>query len=976
MDEEQNAGHHEEHDRTVWGKLKHHLNFFRLHILVFTFTPIIVACIFYAANGSAGGNANSSRRTGRQKVTFIDSLFVCFSAMTTCGLVTVNLSALHPFQQVLLFLLFVIGDPTFVSLLMVLIRKRYFRTHCEQLLLNDRLRRTKTIYPDPAFEGFTTTKNPNPHWTEKTIRGLGGRSAEKGKKAKKAIWISSPVEGHRIEGFVDERDQHPNDQDQDQEHEHARNDCEGGRAGVNDSPVEMTAEESRQATMDRSQPSTIGRGRSTALVISPSPNGSTRGFTTAVATPTTYNAQSPVNPHMDAHTHGQPHTHVEPTFHARQRIRAQTRALTLARTASINVASLEHPHPHPPPSNATHPEHISRINAALYHPTSFPVTFSNAHTQTQPQSPTARASPHPSGHKNTGYGGFPTPLEIIRDLMPQKAKAKLAHPVRKLELVTHPTYAPIPESHRHGGHEESWAEAIKGSVAKWMPEGLGGLIVGRNSRFWTEELDDEELEQIGGVEYRGLRLLSYLVSGYIILCQVIPFAIIAIYFSKVHKWDTAFQPTAGVQAGGVNKTWTTLFVVVSAYTGTGMSLIDQGLAPFATCYLLIYVLVFVLLAGNHALPIMLRFVIWLGTKITRQGERFETLHFLLDHPRRCFLYLFPSHQTWYLVFILLAFMAIELFGFLVLNIGLPVLDSLNGWQRFSDGMLQSLSVRASGFGIVSIANMAPSVLFLYVILMYVAIYPIAMSVRSTNVYEERALGVYEHEDPDTLSEDEPQFKGRRHEVFSKYLLWHMRKQLAFDVWPLTLAIFVICCFERGKLLDNDKAVWFNIFRILFECTSAYSVIGLSLGTPNNNFSFSGEFGTASKIVIILVMLRGRHRGLPVAIDRAILLPKEYARIVKPSETETGPEKPQNQDQDQTQAQDQAQGQDQMHLGNATENEQLSSREKTLHQHQSTLSSAARHHVNPFAVAEMDDDRARPIEYELERPFRRHQASSG
>ena len=30
--------------------------------------------------------------------------------------------------------------------------------------------------------------------------------------------------------------------------------------------------------------------------------------------------------------------------------------------------------------------------------------------------------------------------------------------------------------------------------------------------------------------------------------------------------------------------------------------------------------------------------------------------------------------------------------------------------------------------------------------------------------------------------------------------------------------------------------------------------------------------------MILVMLRGRHRGLPVAIDRAVLIPHEYARI--------------------------------------------------------------------------------------------------
>ena len=40
---------------------------------------------------------------------------------------------------------------------------------------------------------------------------------------------------------------------------------------------------------------------------------------------------------------------------------------------------------------------------------------------------------------------------------------------------------------------------------------------------------------------------------------------------------------------------------------------------------------------------------------------------------------------------------------------------------------------------------------LYVIMMYVAVYPIAMSVRSTNVYEEKSLGLF-HDDDDSEME--------------------------------------------------------------------------------------------------------------------------------------------------------------------------------------------------------------------------------
>ena len=42
--------------------------------------------------------------------------------------------------------------------------------------------------------------------------------------------------------------------------------------------------------------------------------------------------------------------------------------------------------------------------------------------------------------------------------------------------------------------------------------------------------------------------------------------------------------------------------------------------------------------------------------------------------------------------------------------------------------------------------------------------------------------------------------------------------------------------------------------------------------PQANYSFSGALRPLSKLIICLVMLRGRHRGLPVAIDRAIMVP--------------------------------------------------------------------------------------------------------
>ena len=52
-----------------------------------------------------------------------------------------------------------------------------------------------------------------------------------------------------------------------------------------------------------------------------------------------------------------------------------------------------------------------------------------------------------------------------------------------------------------------------------------------------------------------------------------------------------------------------------------------------------------------------------------------------------------------------------------------------------------------------------------------------------------------------------------------------------------------------------------------------------------NYSLSGAFTTVSKLIVCAVMIRGRHRGLPVAIDRAVMFPREYKNPEDDSEQE-------------------------------------------------------------------------------------------
>ncbi|KAL4766505.1 putative potassium transporter [Aspergillus foveolatus] len=67
---------------------------------------------------------------------------------------------------------------------------------------------------------------------------------------------------------------------------------------------------------------------------------------------------------------------------------------------------------------------------------------------------------------------------------------------------------------------------------------------------------------------------------------------------------------------------------------------------------------------------------------------------------------------------------------------------------------------------------------------------------------------------------------------------------------------------------------YSTFNIFFEVISAYGYVGISTGYPGRDLSFCGVWHSLSKLILAVVALRGRHRGLPVAIDNAIMLPSE------------------------------------------------------------------------------------------------------
>ncbi|KAI0180493.1 potassium transport protein TRK1/TRK2 [Hypoxylon sp. FL1284] len=393
----------------------------------------------------------------------------------------------------------------------------------------------------------------------------------------------------------------------------------------------------------------------------------------------------------------------------------------------------------------------------------------------------------------------------------------------------------------------------------WQP------TMGRNSAFIG--LSEEQREELGGIEYRSLKTLAVVVIiyffGYTLfgLVTLLPWILVNNdYYGQI------------VNAAGQGKVWWGFFTANSAFMDLGITLTPDSMSSFNTATFPLLVMSFLIILGNTGFPIMLRFMIWLFSLWAPRGSGlWEELRFLMDHPRRCFTLLFPSNATWWLFFILVVLNGVDLILFLILDIHDPTVAALPLSIRFLDGWFQAASTRTAGFSCINLANVHPAVQTSYLIMMYISVFPVAISIRRTNVYEEKSLGVY-----GTTPDDDDNSQSSM-----SYVGTHLRRQLSFDLWYIFIGYFILTITEGPRLMSGD----FSMFAVLFEIVSAYGTVGLSLGYTGINASLCSQFTVLGKLVVIAMMIRGRHRGLPYGLDRAVLLPSEHLNRKEAEEDE-------------------------------------------------------------------------------------------
>ncbi|KAJ5188464.1 hypothetical protein N7491_004789 [Penicillium cf. griseofulvum] len=376
-------------------------------------------------------------------------------------------------------------------------------------------------------------------------------------------------------------------------------------------------------------------------------------------------------------------------------------------------------------------------------------------------------------------------------------------------------------------------------------------------------------------EYRALEYRAILLTALLTMLYFIGFLIIGIV--SIGLWSEFVRPDIP-REDETSPFWAGAFLATSALCNNGMSLIDTNMSPYQkesfpllTCGVLI-------LAGNTLSPCLLRLFIWILRKMLPNKSTWQlwrrTFDFALDQSQKISAYLYPTWHTWFLLGTVLVFNAIMWGAFEVAAIRNEEIASLTSKFRVLDGLFQALAVRGGGFSVVAFDGLPQGLLILYCMCfingnpamtrqVYIYAFPVSTTISSTtNIARNWPTGP-------------PQKVSHRSSLsrfpHARFVYEQVRSQFSHDIWWLSLAILVIAITESDH--SEAEPLAFSAFRIIFEAVSAYSCVGVSIGYPGQTYSFCGAWHTLSKLLLIAVSLRGRHRGISVILANVDLFHK-------------------------------------------------------------------------------------------------------
>lgn len=286
----------------------------------------------------------------------------------------------------------------------------------------------------------------------------------------------------------------------------------------------------------------------------------------------------------------------------------------------------------------------------------------------------------------------------------------------------------------------------------------------------------------------------------------------------------------------IERVYFAVFHSVSAFCNAGFSTLEMGMYDegFKYNYFLQLALIFLFIMGGLGFPIVVNLV-----KYTKYFITVRLLHFNKKAKKHKPWVLSLNSRITLITTISLTVVGTILFFFAEYNNSLL---EHGAFGKFVTALFGATTPRTAGFNTVDMANLSFSTVILIILLMWVGASPASTGGGiKTSTFAIATLNFL------SLAKGKTRIEVYRREIAD------ISVRRAFAVISLSLIVIGTGIIVMS-IFDSEK----DLLGIAFECFSAYSTVGLSLG-------ITADLSPVSKFVIIVVMFIGRVSMLSIMI---------------------------------------------------------------------------------------------------------------
>lgn len=318
-----------------------------------------------------------------------------------------------------------------------------------------------------------------------------------------------------------------------------------------------------------------------------------------------------------------------------------------------------------------------------------------------------------------------------------------------------------------------------------------------------------------------------------------------------------YYAVAPAMAGQEGRLFFAIFHAVSAFCNAGFSTLSNSLYEqgFRYNYSLHLAVAALIILGGIGYSVFNNYYTYLKILVRQNYHR-------LFRPGQDYVYRKPniSVNTRIVLFTTLSLLAVGTLAFYVLEYD-NTLSGHSGWGKLATAFFGAVTPRTAGFNTVDTAALALPTLMIYFLLMWVGASPGSTGGGvKTTTFAISLMNIYQ------------QVLGHDRIIFGWKQIPERALQRATALILLSLigiggTVFSVMCFD-GHL---------GLLPVAFECISAYSTVGLSMG-------ITASLSSASKLTIVLAMFIGRVSFLTLLIGIARqFVPRRHNPLRYPEE---------------------------------------------------------------------------------------------